>query len=170
MAGNADQCLLSPRAGQGVGFRRTHYGAAKGIGDDQPFVFGQELLWEVLGHSEVEAVAVVFVLRPLVVDVEVGPAGFDFDHHDLTLGRNPGDVRPPPVGKRQLEHRRQAEFDQNTRCALRDRCRDLRPSVTAGGLDRKLFFVGSQNSALKLGDFHLEPVELLGNPDLAGEA
>ena len=121
MARDADERLLATGAGERVAFGLTQDSSAEAIGDDQALILGQKLLWEVFGNTEVKSIAILAILGPFLVDVEIRSTRLHLYHDDLALFVEAGHVGAPSVGEGELQHGGVAHVAKDAHNAAGDR-------------------------------------------------
>lgn len=109
--------------------RITNHCAPETVRYNQAFGGGQEALWKILWHCEVKVIAILFVVGPFLVDIEVRFARLHLHHGDSPLGTDRRNIGTSPIGEIQLEDRREAHIHQETNGAAGDQRGDFRPWV-----------------------------------------
>ena len=108
---------LSPRRTERAVIRLSYDRAAKGVSNDQPLIFRQQVYREITTDGKVERIAKIDVVAPLHVGFIVSPAGLDFDHRQLALSVQPDDIGSAAVRKGKFNHRRAAQIVEKTQNA-----------------------------------------------------
>lgn len=102
-AREADQHGLSAGGAQRLEARGPDELGAETVGDHQSLVGRQDALGKVGRDREREKIAIVQIVPPLVVSLEVGEAGFDFDDGEPALMVQRHHVGATSIGERKLE-------------------------------------------------------------------
>ncbi len=80
------------------------------IGNDQAAFTRQDVLREIGGDAEKEAIAEIAVIPPFAVGREIGATALDFDDDDLALLVDRHQIGAATIGQGELAQRRQTQI------------------------------------------------------------
>ncbi len=125
-ARKANEHGFSARGAQWIMARRPDGFGAEPVGDHQALIFRQDTLGKVGSDGECKEIAIVQIVSPFVIGLEVGEPGLDLDNGEPAPMIQRHDIGAPAIGERQLEenglvggHQRPPDAAPNARRNLR---------------------------------------------------